>query len=113
MRRGSNQGNTQNEKSLYSQSSIDFRCYPKLARFEPRFPSPCTAGSARWGRDAVEDRLRHARVALDHRQVFCREGAQLRINARLRLLAEECELQRMFLHLLRHVLLVEGGAGQC
>jgi hypothetical protein len=35
-RRGSNQGNTQNEKSLYHQSSIDFRCYLELARFEPR-----------------------------------------------------------------------------
>jgi hypothetical protein len=34
--RGSNQGNTENEKSLYHQSSIDFRCYLKLARFEPR-----------------------------------------------------------------------------
>ena len=35
-RRGSNQGNTQNEKSLYHQSSIDLRCYLELARFEPR-----------------------------------------------------------------------------
>ncbi len=34
--RGSNQGNTQNEKSLYHQSSIDFRCYLEMARFEPR-----------------------------------------------------------------------------
>jgi len=35
-RRGSNQGNTQNEKSLYHQSSIDFRCYLEMALFEPR-----------------------------------------------------------------------------
>jgi len=35
-RRGSNQGNTQNEKSFYHQSSIDFRCYLEMARFEPR-----------------------------------------------------------------------------
>jgi len=34
--RGSNHGNTQNEKSLYHQSSIDFRCYLEMARFEPR-----------------------------------------------------------------------------
>jgi len=34
--RGSNQGNTQNEKSLYHQRSIDFRCYLEMARFEPR-----------------------------------------------------------------------------
>jgi len=34
--RGSNQGNTQNEKSLYHQSSIDFRCYLEMALFEPR-----------------------------------------------------------------------------
>jgi len=34
--RGSNQGNTQNEKSLYHQSSIDFRCYLEMAFFEPR-----------------------------------------------------------------------------
>jgi hypothetical protein len=37
--RGSNQGNTKNEKSLCHQSSIDFRCYLELARFEPR-PNP-------------------------------------------------------------------------
>ena len=36
LRRGSNQGNTQNEKSVYHQSSIDFRCYLESARFEPR-----------------------------------------------------------------------------
>ncbi len=36
MRRGSNQGNTQNEKSLYHQLSIDFRCYLGMALFEPR-----------------------------------------------------------------------------
>jgi len=36
LRRGSNQGNTQNEKSLYHQSSIDFRCYLEMALFEPR-----------------------------------------------------------------------------
>jgi len=35
-RRGSNQGNTQNEKSPYYQSSIDFRCYLEMALFEPR-----------------------------------------------------------------------------
>src|SRR5664279_5530387 len=35
-RRGSNQGNTQNEKSPYRQGSIDFRCHPEMARFEPR-----------------------------------------------------------------------------
>jgi hypothetical protein len=35
-RRGSNQGNTQNEKTLCHQSSIDFRCYLELARSEPR-----------------------------------------------------------------------------
>src|SRR4051794_15023529 len=35
-RRGSNQGNTQNEKFLYHQSFIDFWCYLELARFEPR-----------------------------------------------------------------------------
>ncbi len=34
--RGSNQGNTQNEKSLYHQLSIDFRCYLGMALFEPR-----------------------------------------------------------------------------
>jgi len=34
--RGSNQGNTQNEKSPYYQSSIDFRCYLELELFEPR-----------------------------------------------------------------------------
>jgi len=33
---GLNQGNTQNEKSLYYQRSIDFRYYLELARFEPR-----------------------------------------------------------------------------
>jgi len=31
--RGSNQGNTQNEKSHYHQSSIDFRCYLEMALF--------------------------------------------------------------------------------
>src|SRR5271166_1582681 len=36
LRRGSNQGNTQNEKYPYYQSSIDFRCYPEMALFEPR-----------------------------------------------------------------------------
>jgi hypothetical protein len=36
MWRGSNQSNTQNERSLYHQRSIDFRCYLELARFEPR-----------------------------------------------------------------------------
>ncbi len=35
-RRGSAQGNTQNEKSLYHQSFIDFRCYLEMALFEPR-----------------------------------------------------------------------------
>ncbi len=34
--RGSYQGNTQNEKSPYYQSSIDFRCYLEMALFEPR-----------------------------------------------------------------------------
>jgi len=34
--RGSNQGNTQNEKFPYYQSSIDFRCYLEMALFEPR-----------------------------------------------------------------------------
>jgi len=34
--RGSNQGNTQNEKSLYHQSSIDSWCYLEMALFEPR-----------------------------------------------------------------------------
>jgi hypothetical protein len=34
--RGSNQGNIQNEKSLYHQSSIDFRCYLGMALSEPR-----------------------------------------------------------------------------
>jgi len=29
--RGSAQGNTQNEKSLYHQSFIDFRCYLEMA----------------------------------------------------------------------------------
>jgi len=43
-RRGSNQGNTQNEKSLYHQSSIDFRCYLEMARFEPR-PATLLPGS--------------------------------------------------------------------
>ncbi len=37
--RGSNQGNTQNEKSLYHQSSIDFRCYLEMALSEPRHES--------------------------------------------------------------------------
>jgi len=36
--RGSNQGNTQNGKSLHHQRSTDFRCYLELARFEPRPP---------------------------------------------------------------------------
>ena len=36
--RGSDQGNTQSEKSLYRQSSIDFRCYLEMALSEPR---PC------------------------------------------------------------------------
>ena len=31
--RGLNQGNTQNEKSLYPQSSIDFPCYLEMAFF--------------------------------------------------------------------------------
>jgi len=35
-RRGSNQGNTQNEKSLSHQSSIDLRRYLEMALFEPR-----------------------------------------------------------------------------
>jgi len=30
------EGNTQSEKSLYHQSSIDFRCYLEMAFFEPR-----------------------------------------------------------------------------
>jgi len=34
--RGSNQGNTQNEKSLCNQSFIDFRCYLEMALSEPR-----------------------------------------------------------------------------
>jgi len=33
---GSNQGNTQNEKSPYYQRSIDFRYYLGVALFEPR-----------------------------------------------------------------------------
>jgi hypothetical protein len=37
--RGSNQGNTQNEKSIYHQSSIDFRCYLEMALSEPRLPA--------------------------------------------------------------------------
>ena len=41
--RGSNQGNTQNEKSLYHQSSIDFRCYLEMALFEPRRYQCCRA----------------------------------------------------------------------
>jgi len=54
-RRGSNQGNTQNEKSLYHQSSIDFRCYLEMALFEPRPMSywvvlaPVVAGTAALG----------------------------------------------------------------
>src|SRR6059036_1307985 len=36
--RGSNQGNTQKQKSLYHQGFIDFRCYPEMALFEPRQP---------------------------------------------------------------------------
>ncbi len=35
---GSDQGNTQNEKSLYHQSSVDFRCYLEMALFEPHHP---------------------------------------------------------------------------
>jgi len=34
--RGSNQGNTPNQKYLYHQSSIDFRCYPEMSLFDPR-----------------------------------------------------------------------------
>jgi len=41
-RRGSNQGNTQNEKSLYHHHSIDFRCYLEMTLSEPR---PGLAGS--------------------------------------------------------------------
>jgi len=48
--RGSNQGNTQNEKSLYHQSSIDFRCYLEMALFEPRpasaSPTTCSTCSS-------------------------------------------------------------------
>src|SRR4051812_36242181 len=36
MRKLNCSSNTQNEKSLYHQSFIDFRCYLELARFEPR-----------------------------------------------------------------------------
>jgi len=41
--RGSNPGNTQNEKSSYYRSSIDFRCYLELAFFEPRRRSLATS----------------------------------------------------------------------
>ena len=36
LRRGSNQGNTQNVKSLYHQCPLDFRCYLEVTLFEPR-----------------------------------------------------------------------------
>jgi hypothetical protein len=54
-RRGSNQGNIQNEKSFYHQSSIDFRCYLELARFEPR-PVPVVARL--WSTSRAESRRR-------------------------------------------------------
>jgi len=46
-RRGSNQGNTQNEKSLYHRSSINFRCYLGMALFEPRLSASLGTGPFR------------------------------------------------------------------
>ena len=61
--RGSNQGNTRNEESLYYLSSIDFRYYLELARFEPRPEGEARDLLRRWpGGDGLRSRMDQRRA---------------------------------------------------